>query len=129
DSVLTGFMLRPDENGVSPPIHELATAAEQYCGVFRANVSSVPIGHIVYVLLPAVRSSDMPERLVAGTVDAIEARLGCSAIAAMSSTESGAHRISALRTEVDAILAVIAAGGDLPRVAARSDVHAQLRLQ
>ena len=71
----------------------------------------------------------MPERLVVGTVDAIEARLRCSAIAAMSSADSGAHRISALRTEVDAILAVIVAGGDLPRVAARSDVHAQLRLQ
>lgn len=129
DSVIVGFMIRSTEDGSASPIHELATVAEQYCSVFRANVSSVPIGQIAYVLLPVVRDKAMPKRLVAGTIDAIEARLGCEAIAAVSSPECGIERITAMRAEVDEVLAVINDSAGSPAIAARTDVHSQIRLR
>lgn len=126
-SVVVAFTF-PAGHGASPLLPQLTTAVEQYCGVFRTNVSCVAIGRTVYVLFPTVRDQEMPRRMATGAAISVEARLGHPAHAAISSAGLGPPALHPLRLEVDQVLAVIGATESTPSVATASDIHAQLLL-
>jgi hypothetical protein len=124
-SVVVAFMLPADQTvSAQPLIRQLVAVVEQYCAAFRANVSCVSIGPVAYVLFPAVRDTASPLRLAHGAVAAVEARLGHSPYAAISSPRLGTEALPELRDEVDEILSVISGADDLPHVASAGDVHA-----
>ncbi|MGH3640570.1 MAG: PucR family transcriptional regulator [Mycobacterium sp.] len=126
-SVVVAFGF-PAGLGSSPLLPQLTTAVEQYCGVFRTNVSCVAIGRTVYVLFPSVRDEEMPRRVATGASIAVEARLGHPAHAAISSAGLGHSALHQLRLEVDQVLAVIGSADSTPSVATATDIHAQILL-
>lgn len=126
-SVVVGFTF-PAGLGSPPLIPQLSTAVEQYCGVFRTNVSCVAIGGTVYVLFPSVRDEDMPRRVATGASKAVEARLGHPTHAAISSAGRGPSALHKLRREVDQVLAVIGSNDSAPSVATATDIYAQILL-
>lgn len=128
-SVLIGFTLRQSESRGQPLMRQLTSAVEDYCGVYRSNVSCVAVGRIVYVLVPGVRDEGDPRRVAEGAVRAIESRLNCFVVAALSSARSGADQLPELQREVDDVLDVLAGDASTPSVAAAQDVHAALTLR
>lgn len=126
-SVVVGFTF-PAGLGSSPLLPQLTSAVEQYCGVFRTNVSCVAIGRTVYVLFPSVRDEEMPRRVATGASKAVEARLGHPAHAAISSAGRGPADLHQLRLEVDQVLAVIGSADSTRSIATATDIHAQILL-
>ncbi len=128
-SVLAGFMLRHTRSRGEPLVRQMTSAVEDYCGVYRSNVSCVEVGRIVYVLFPVVRDVADPRRVVEGAVRPVESRLGCVVAAALSSSASGTEMVPQLRREVDEVLDALTEDESAPAVASAADVHAALVLR
>ena len=126
-SALVAFTFQPGPR-TQPLTRQLTTAVEQYCGVFRTNVSCVAMGRTAYVLFPSAREAEMPRRMATGAAISIEARLGHPLHAAISSPGLGPSVLHQLRLEVDQVLAVMASTPSTHTVAAATDLHAQLLL-
>ncbi|WP_256041551.1 CdaR family transcriptional regulator [Cryobacterium sp. SO1] len=128
-SVVVAFLFKAAETGASPPLmRQLTGVIEGHCSVFRANVSCVSIGPIVYVLFPAVRDATFPLRLAQGAAAAVESRLECGVYAALSSPKTGPEHLSDLRHEVDEVLGVLSSAGHFPDIASAGDIQAQMLL-
>lgn len=133
--VLLGFVFAPgprDRASALPLTRQLGIAAEQYCSIFHANVSSLESGRVVYVLVPAIRSEQAALRLAAGASTALAARLGHPVKVAVSSVGESDDGLAGLRRELEDIIGVLEgpdAGGETPAVVSTRDVNAALLMR
>ena len=126
-SVVVAFTFCPnDTDMVQPLVRQLAAVVEEHCGIFRANVSCVSIGLVVYTLLPTVRDSASPLRLAQGVAAAVTTRLSQNIQAAISSPHIGGQNLMNAREEVDKVLQVLANTPGLPNIAQAQDVYAEM---
>jgi DNA-binding PucR family transcriptional regulator len=130
-SVLVAFLLKVTDPATTPPlVRQLASVVEQHCSIYRANISCMSIGPIVYVLFPAVREADFPLRLAHAAASAVESRLGHGVYAAISSPAVGAEHLAELRHEAEEVLGVLSSASHFADVAGAgaADIQAQLLL-
>lgn len=126
-SVVVAVTFQANDTEAGPPlVRQLVSVIEEHCGIFRANVSCVSIGLVVYVLLPTVRDDASPLRLAEGISAAVGTRLSHRVHAAISSPHVGSETLVNVRQQVDEVLRVLANTPGLPEIAHAQDVYAQM---